>query len=225
MLKVLGNGVYGMSEAARILGIQPQKVRAWFHGWPGGDPALLRSDYPSTAVEPIISFLDLVDAAVSTTLRQKHGVSIHMIRRLRGKLSKQWRTRHPFAREEFYTDETGRNVFCTIAHEEDGPKKLIEILKQQFAIPEILLPFLKQVQYSPDTKLAQLITLMGRVVLDPRRRFGKPIVRDTGMPTGILYDSYWATQSEDVVADWYSVTADDVREAVEFETGFCGLAA
>jgi uncharacterized protein (DUF433 family) len=173
----------------------------------------------------MISFLDLVDSAACVTLRTKHGVSLSTVRKLYRDLSSRWDTKHPFAREEFYTDDTGRQVFCKIASEDGEKDYLIDILEHQHAIPDVLLPFLKRVEYCGDTKLAQLLPLMGRVVADPRRKFGKPIVRGTGMSTLILYDCYRATQSLDQVADWYDVTPDDVAEAVSFETEFAGIAA
>jgi uncharacterized protein (DUF433 family) len=224
MIKILGNGIYSMPEASKLLGITNQRTRAWFNRWPRGADSLLTSDYQGRAGTRVISFLDLVDAAVSATLLQKHNVSHHMIRRLRNKLRQLWHTNHPFARQEFYTNDTGRRVFYKLASS-DGEEQLIKILDQQQAIPEVLLPFLKRVEYSSDTKLAQVLSLMGNVVLDPRRRCGKPIVRDTGMPTAILFDCYLATQSEDCVADWYSVTPEDVIEAVKFETEYRGIAA
>jgi len=226
MQSILGNGIYSLPEAARLLGVNSQRVAAWFQGWPGRRDRVFRSDYSGLGLHSarVISFLDLIDAAVCVTLRIKHRVSLHTIRRVYDRLSQQWVTRHPFAREEFYTDEAGRQVFYAVAAE-DNERQLIEALDQQHVIPEILLPILRRVEYCGETKLAQVLQLMGRVVADPRRRFGKPIVRDTGMPTSILYRCYTATGSFEQVADWYCVTPADVSEAVAFETEFSGIAA
>jgi len=225
MTTVIGNGIYGMTEAARLLGTSRARISAWYRGWPHGDSALLRSDYEDLGAHGhVISFLDLMDAAASVTLREKHGVSPKTIRKLRGILREKWNTPHPFARQEFYTDESGRQVFCELASE-DGEVRLLEVLRHQYAIPQVLLPFLKRVEYNKETRLAQVLSLMGRVVLDPRRKYGKPTVQGTGMATAILHDCFIATRSEDVVAEWYSVSPDDVREAVAFETEFRGIAA
>lgn len=222
-MQVLGNGIYSYPECARLLGIRSRRVWGWYHGWHGRE-SLLRSDYEGMFPSPAISFLDFVDAAVACTLHAKHGVIIQTIRKLRKQLAGEWNTPHPFAREEFYTDERGRNVFYLCA-EEDGERHLVEILKRQYAIPEVLLPFLKRVEYDKRTKLAQVFPLSGRVVLDPRRKFGKPTVEGTGMLTVILYKCYLETGSEDQVADWYNVNPEDVEEAVRFETEFRGIAA
>jgi uncharacterized protein (DUF433 family) len=56
-----------------------------------------------------------------------------------------------------------------------------------------------------------------RVVLDPKRSFGEPIVEDEGVPTDILASAYVAEQSVGAVAKWYEVDPQSVRDAVEFE--------
>lgn len=224
METIIGNGIYTMSEAARLLGTSSRRVSAWFTGWPRGADALLHSDYEKICDKQVISFLNLVDAAVAVTLREKHSVSQNMIRRLRRILSEKWDTEHPFSREEFYTDARGQQVFCGLASD-DGEVHLLDILKNQYAMSEILLPFLKRVEYNKETNLAQVFPLMGNVVLDPRRKYGKPTVRGTGMATSILYNCFTATESEDIVAAWYGVTPEDVRDAVTFETEFSGIAA
>jgi len=221
---VLGHGIYGASEAARLLGITSQRANAWFRGWPGGSDPLLQSDYSGQFGRTTISFLDLVDASVIVTLRERHRASTTMIRRLRSELQRLW-GEHPFSRQEFFLDEKGRKVFVRIASEE-GEEQFIEILKQQHAMPEVLLPVLKRVEYDPSTRLAQTLELAERVIIDPRRKYGKPIVVGTGMPTVILYECYRATgNDEHTTADWYNVDPEDVRAAVQFETDFSGIAA
>lgn len=224
-MEVLGNGIYSASECAHLLGVHPRKVLAWFRGWPHGADALLSSDYEKLFDKPSLSFLDFVDTAVVITLKERHGASTPLIRRLRKALKKEWNTKHPFAREEFYTDETGRRVFCTLASEDEGPPHLLEILEKQFAIAQVLLPFLKKVEYCSETRLAQVFNLTDRVILDPRRKYGKPIVRGTGMPTAILYQCFRETRSAEIVADWYDVAPEDVDAAVRYEKTFKGIAA
>jgi len=56
-----------------------------------------------------------------------------------------------------------------------------------------------------------------RVVIDPRRAFGQPIVAKEGVPTAILAGAVQLEQSVAEVADWYEVDPRSVRDAVEFE--------
>ncbi len=224
-IQVVGNGIYSYKECAHFLGIATPRLRAWYTEWPDRREALLRSDYAGMFDTGAISFLDFVDAAVSVTLKEKHGVSTARIRRIRNKLGREWNTEHPFARKEFYTDCSGKQVFWYDEGEDEQGPQLVDVVDRQHAMPTILLPFLSRVEYDDATGLAQVFPLLGRVVLDPRRKYGKPTVRGTGMPTGILYDCYKATGSAEEVADWYNVTTEDVEEAVRFEEEFSGVAA
>lgn len=52
---------------------------------------------------------------------------------------------------------------------------------------------------------------------DPRRNFGQPTVMKSGVPAATLARSVKANSSQEVVARWYEVHPDEVRDAVEFE--------
>ncbi|MEM9790916.1 MAG: DUF433 domain-containing protein [Planctomycetota bacterium] len=221
----LGNGVYSLPEAAKLIGVKRRKLAAWFEGWPGGREAIFSPEYESSlSGEPTISFLDLVDASVAAMLREH--VSTHTIRKLRGALVDLWKTHHPFGRQEFYTDDTGTRVFIEIAQEEDEESQFIEILKRQHAMPSVLKPSLKHLEYSHETGFAERLQLIDGVVIDPRRRYGKPIVVDSGVPTAVLFEAFKSSRENvDLVAAWYGVESEEVRAAVSFETGFSGIAA
>jgi uncharacterized protein (DUF433 family) len=55
------------------------------------------------------------------------------------------------------------------------------------------------------------------VVVHPARAFGAPVALPSGIRTRVLYGSYRAEQSHEVVARWYDVTVEAVKDAVEFE--------
>lgn len=224
MQTFLGHGIYSFADAARLLGVSTNRVRAWFRGWSRGREAVFHTDYETETEALVISFLDLMDACVAVSLRN-HGVSMPTIRRVKEELGKLWNTRHPFARQELFTDQSGRRIFLRTADQADE-QLFLEILKRQHAMPDVLLPFLKRVEYSPQTQLASQMTLMEGVLINPRRRFGAPIVNESGMPTSILYEAYLANQRDvEAVADWYGVTTEDVNVAIDFESGFSGIAA
>jgi len=52
-----------------------------------------------------------------------------------------------------------------------------------------------------------------RVVLDPNRQFGQPIVFKSGVRTEILYLAVKNGASEDEVAEWFEVERKDVQDA------------
>lgn len=220
-MRVAGHGIYDIAEAADLLGVTHPRLYAWFRG----HSQVFRSDYDGLFDRTVLSFLDLVDATVAVTLRERHRVSLQAIRKLHHELAERWCTPHPFGREEFYTMPKGRGIFWRIVNQDREDDRLLEVPSMQHVMPDLMLPFLQRVEYNQQTSLAQSIELLDRVVLDPRRKYGKPTVAGTGMSTAILYECYKATQSHDVVADWYNVSPEDVEAAVRFETEFSGLAA
>lgn len=224
MTDVLGQGVYSLTEASNLIGVSRSKLAAWFRCWPKGSGPILKSDYAEANLHNAISFLDLIDASVYCKLR--HRVTSHCIRRVIHELGRIWETHHPFGRQEFYTNDDGSRIFIEIAKEEGESSDFIEVLEQQHAMPKILIPFLNKVEYDSTTMLVSMAQLTDDVVIDPKRRYGKPIVSESAMSTKILYDSFMSNNEDaDGVADWYGVALQDVRAAIDFETGFPGIAA
>ncbi len=56
-----------------------------------------------------------------------------------------------------------------------------------------------------------------RVVLDPQRAFGQPIVTKEGVPTTTLAEAIAVEGTVDRVARIYDVGPDSVRDAIRFE--------
>ncbi len=56
-----------------------------------------------------------------------------------------------------------------------------------------------------------------KIILDPQRSFGRPIIVDGSVPTDILAEAVKVEKSIKGVAHWYEVPITAVREAVKFE--------
>ena len=57
----------------------------------------------------------------------------------------------------------------------------------------------------------------GKVVIDPHRSFGKPIVFKGGVPTFPLYRMMVAGETIDRIASWYEIAPQSVRDAIAYE--------
>lgn len=215
---LLGTGIYSFSEAAKLIGVRPQRVRAWFRGWPGRQRPVFQSSFAdNTAGACVIGFLNLVESLVASQLRE-HGVSLPTVRRAHHQLADLLENAHPFAHHGLLTD--GKNVFVRVATEV-GDTQAIEAINRQHVFEVVILPYLQQIEYSGKSNLAELWRISEGVVIDPRRRFGKPIVDQCGISTSILHASYQANQkNRALVADWFGVDPQDVEVAVAFETRF-----
>src|SRR5262249_21345886 len=148
----LGNGVYGYSEAARLTGLRSSRIREWFRDRSsrGGRESVFRSDYGPIEGSRAISFLDLIDVYVAGQLRE-HGVSLQTLRPVYCRLADELKTPHPFCRKELLSD--GKTVF-TRGMDTEGAEELLEVLTRQKVFPQIILPFLRTIDYGEISQLA-----------------------------------------------------------------------
>ena len=60
------------------------------------------------------------------------------------------------------------------------------------------------------------VEIARRIVVDPRVRFGQPIIKGTPVPVTVLLDELAAGSAFEIVAKEYSVTQEDIRAAIRF---------
>ena len=214
--KILGKGVYDLTEAAKLTGLRRARVKEWFQGRDArpGAGSVFRSDYDAINGDLAISFLDLVELFIAGQLRE-HGVSLRYIRRIHSQLKTRWKTEHPFSRREIRSD--GMRFFaCDLDEHEHGD--VHDVQTRQKVFYTVLLPFLKKINYDRATHLARKWSIAPHVVIDPAICFGKPIIEAAGITTRVLAAAYRANDGETaVVARWYDVEEKHVLAAVEFE--------
>src|SRR5439155_13982893 len=129
METILGQGAYSFTEAAKLTGLKPGRLREWFRG---RTRSLVRQpvfagDFDPVEGEYAISFLDLIDVYVAGQLRD-HGVSLQNLRKVYACLSTDFETRHPFCRQELLSD--GKMVFLR-GLDDAGQEDLTEVLTKQ----------------------------------------------------------------------------------------------
>jgi uncharacterized protein (DUF433 family) len=217
MRHILGHGIYGLPEAARLTRLPSSRVREWFTGRSAdqGIKPVFDSDYESIDGDRAISFLDLIELFIAGRLRQQ-GVSLQALRKVRAQLQKDLKTRHPFCRREVLSD--GKKVFV-LGLDPDGQKEMIDVLTRQKVFADILLPFLKRIDYDAITQLASKWSIADKIVIDPTLCLGKPIVEEVSIRTTILASAYEANgHDSEHVADWYGVLPAHVLAAVQFES-------
>jgi len=57
---------------------------------------------------------------------------------------------------------------------------------------------------------------MGRIVVDPKVRHGKPVIKGTRVSVDVILGSLAGGMSVEEVADEYGITRDDVLAAIEY---------
>lgn len=219
---LFGVGIYSVAEASRLTGVSPGRIRRWLRGYAftskGFDhqsPPVWLPSLPTIGGRLALSFLDLIEVRFVDAFR-KHGVSWSTIRRAEQRARDEFGTTHPFSSRRFKTD--GRSIFAVV-QEDHGEHALLDIVRSQYAFVRILSPYLKGLDFSDGDQPLRWWPLgdRRRIVLDPDRSFGQPIVAGEGVPTAVLARAFETEKSVEAVAQWYDVAPRSVRDAVEFE--------
>jgi uncharacterized protein (DUF433 family) len=221
-----GKGIYTLTTAAKILKINPQKMRRWIKGYTYTKNMECRSYKPLFKTEfdydpenVIISFLDLTELLFIDTFIQ-YGISIQKIRKAAITASRLLNTSHPFAIRKMFTD--GKSIFAEIAKKEKDAS-LLDLINKQFQLGKIVEPTLyKRIDFDKHD-LAEKWWPQGKrggVVLDPSRNMGQPILSKYNIRTELIYNLYQTKHDINEISDWYELDKDAIEAAINFEKGF-----
>ncbi|HBS29583.1 MAG TPA: DUF433 domain-containing protein [Phycisphaerales bacterium] len=213
----LGVGIYSIGEASRLTGVSHRRVSGWVRGYSTIGRAetspLVGSDLARSDRTVELSFADLLEVRFVSTLRDR-GLSMTRIRRASERAAEILQCRHPFITHEFLTD--GRTLFLEVAGEL-GDADLVDLAESQQVFRTLVRPHLEGVEFDGgNPRRWWPLGKARRVVIDPDRSFGRPITRDSGVPTQVI--ACFAERFGDArAASWYGAPAAEVRDAVKFE--------
>jgi len=221
--KYIGVGVYQVPQAARLTKLSPDRVTRWLRGYTfrvkegaRTSPAVVHPDFPVVEGALALSFLDLqevmfVGAFLGAGVRWKHLRKVHAV-------AQERMGAHPFSTGLFVTD--GYRIFQDLAPQRTGGA-LEEVVSNQMAFKKVIAPYLATLDFPRGPGRVERWWPLGKsrkVVVDPQRAFGQPIVSDEGVLTAVLARAYTAEKSYRAVAVWFDVSERSVRDAVFFET-------
>lgn len=220
--ELISTGVYGVPEAARIIGASAPAVSRWAFGYSrhgqSYDP-VIDTFLPTLDGRAAISFLELVELFTIKEFRRAR-VPWILIRKTFEYLAQQLETDYPFARDRWFADPAG------IYHDIDGSSNLVEVSGDgQMAMKDALLPYLRQLDF--DDGFARRWYPRGKhvpVVLDPEMAFGAPVVAGTGIETAVIADLHREGETAESIAWWYEIDHHSVDAAILFEESMSSAA-
>lgn len=218
---MIGLGLYTIPEAARLTGVRPQRIRRWVHGYSyrrpdGADAAsepLWRADSPATDTAAGLSFLDMMEVRMVGAFRG-YGVSWAVIREAARYACRLFHDNHPFTMRRFQTD--GNRIFGEAA-EGQGEHVLDMNRRQWVSRPIVRQSLFEGIEFDGGQAARWYPTKNRKVVVDPARSFGRPVLADYGVPTEVLFAAFKVEGSVDRVSEWYDVPKPAVRAAIGFE--------
>jgi uncharacterized protein (DUF433 family) len=123
---------------------------------------------------------------------------------------------YPLSSVKFKTN--GKSIFADVIEDPSERRVLFDLATGQFLLAFMLDYLYDGLEYSEFDQLLRWWPLGKgkRVVIDPKRSFGRPIVTE-GVQTNILAHSFVSLRSVPEVAQWYEIDEASVEDALEFE--------
>jgi uncharacterized protein (DUF433 family) len=213
---------YRLVDAAIYLNIPSATLRSWIKGYyypiKGGRRFFKPVFYLPDPKTPLLSYTNLVEAFVLSSLRRKHQIDLYKIRKAIENLQKRFRSRHPLAEHQFETN--GIDIFV----QQYGD--LVNVgADGQLAMRQLLHNYLERVEHDPAGKAARLYPFIRRegtaqpkhVVINPYVSFGKPVITGTGLPTRVVAERYKAGDSIPQLASDYGRKEEEIDDAIRYE--------
>lgn len=207
----LGEGIFLVTDVARILELPLPSVRHWLLEFWNKKFGTEYGKYSfGDDKNRAVNFLTLIEFIAFAKLRQ-HGISAQRIQKFHKDLSLILNTKYPFAETKLLTDKKqlwyGR--FDQIVRH-DG--------KQQLTLEKFVAPYLKKIEFDQNM-IAQRYFPLGKkknVVIDPNHQFGQPTIVGTNIKVKTIYSLYEGDESVESICHLYDLNHQQVDDAIHF---------
>lgn len=223
---LLHRPVYGTVEAAGLLGLRTDRVRAWLDGYERHGvryPPVIRVE-PSG--DDIVTWGEFVELGYLREYRRK-GVPLQRLRPVIDELRLEYATPYPLATAQPYV--YGKELVLELQERSGIPASIAIVIRsgQTLALSDEARRFFHKVEFEPpergDVRRLRPAGRASPVVIDPLVRFGRPSVE--GVATERLWELHDAGESTAEIARGYELSEEIVRAAVSYEEQQRSLAA
>lgn len=226
VLSILERPVYGIVEAAGLLGLRPDRTRAWVDGYERGGVRYAPVIRPEPTGDDVVTWGEFVELGYLREYRRK-GVPLQRLRPVIDELRRAFKTPYPLATAKPYV--FGKDLVLEIQERHDLPTSIAIVIRsgQQILLADEANRFFKKVEFDPpEDGHVRRIRPAGPaspVVIDPLVRFGRPAVG--GVTTERLWELFDAGETIDEIAAGYEMPDEEIRAAIAYEEQLRSLAA
>jgi len=213
--------VYGMTEAAELLALRPDRVRAWLDGTSRKGVWYEPVIRPSHTGSDIVTWGEFVELGYLREYRRAN-VPLQRLRPVIEALRELYQTLYPLAHARPYVDD--RELVLVAQEDHDLPSAIAMVIRtgqQQLILAAPAERFFRKVEFSPANGRAPVAVRLrpagpaSPVVIDPRFNFGHPTV--DGVGTDRLWELNDAGVALEDIAESYDLDLNDVKAAVSYE--------
>lgn len=213
---LLARAIYSYGDVDRLAGLRAGTARRWLEGYTRQgrfyDPVLRPRPTGSDAV----TWGEMVEARLLAELRERD-VPVQRLRPALERLREEFGP-YPLAHARPFLDVEGRELVRVVQDQVglDRALQLVVVRDGQVLLTPASERFRSAIDYDgPVASLLRPDLRTPEVVMDPRRTFGQPAIRN--VRTESLAEDYRAGASRDELVDLYDLTHDQVDAAIRFE--------
>jgi len=213
--------LYSFAEAARLLELQPWKLRRWIDGFvvQGVTYAPVIRLTPTGSNE--VTWAEFVEAGFLREYRVR-GVTLQHIRPFIERMREGQGVRYPLAHFRPKVDLSDRQLMVDLKQLQDevglqDDLALVKVVSGQLVWAEPMRAFLDKVEFDPEgvTRRMHPLGKGDPVVIDPEVAFGVPQIR--GIRTETIAEAFATGESPDQISQSYALGEDEVLAAVRWE--------
>ncbi len=213
---LLDRAIYSYADVDRLVGLHAGTAKRWLEGYVRlgrfYEPVLR----PQPTCSDAVTWGEMVEARMLAEFRAQN-VTVQRMRPAIVKLREEF-GRYPLANARPFLDVDGREL-VRVVQEDVGLERrlqLVVVRDGQLLLTPAAERFRSAVEYDgPVAGLLRPDLRTPEVVMDPRRSFGQPAVRN--VRTESLAEDYRAGTGRDELADLYDLTQEQVDAAIRFE--------
>lgn len=203
-------GIFLAKDVSEILSLPYSSVRYWmFEFWDGRFGKDVNSKYTfGEKGNKAIDFLTLIEFYTFYQLRKKN-VSSQKIQKAHQHISKELKTKFPFATAGISTD--GRRIWY---------EHLESIINAdgstQIDLKEIIKPFLDKIDFGNNLHAERYYPLgkSHSVVIDPQHQFGQPTFLGTNLKADTIFKLYKGGEEKKNICYLYEISQRQVSDAI-----------
>lgn len=211
-------GIYTIPEVAELVEAPQPAVRVWIEGHTGKQDPVIDNELGRVGGKTAVSFANLMELRFIARFVAE-GVGLREIRKILVEVQQTLQHPHPFAtRTVFKTD--GRKIVAAIARR-NGLDLIYDLRSRNYEMPSVVMKSLKEnVVFDPHGEAIAWTPRPGiapNVIVHPRFAFGRPVLKQSHIPTATLAKAVKVEGSASFVADVFEISTRHVKEAVQFE--------
>jgi uncharacterized protein (DUF433 family) len=220
---ILDRPVYGVGQAAALLGLRRERVLGWLDGYRRSG-----TQYPPVVrVEPtgsdVVTWGEFVELGYLREYRRAR-VPLQHIRPVADRLREHYRVLYPFAHSKPLVYD--KQLILRIQEETELSSDLAIVVRsgQELMLAPEVEQYLLKVEFMDDVVVR--LHPAGKtspVVIDPEMSFGRPSIR--GVATERIMELFVAGDSPEFLADAYDLPVEQICAAIAYETQQTSTAA